>query len=113
MPITRPPKAVWNELRWICWNRDKRKCVRCKKRVLFDGFHLDHIISGKYGTNKIRNLRVLCPRCHILRACFRHRGMTAKALASGIIPVNWREMVWEDDQKTILKALGKMGSETV
>lgn len=107
MPKSRPPRSIWNELRWVCWNRDKRKCVRCKKRVAFNQFHLDHIISGKYGTNKLCNLRVLCHRCHCLRACLRHQGMIAKALSSGIIPVNWRELVWEDDEVTILIALGK------
>jgi hypothetical protein len=33
--------------------------------------------------------------------------MIAKALAPEIIPVNWRELVWEDDPETILRALGK------
>lgn len=113
MPKTRPPRAIWNDLRWICWKRDRHRCVRCQIRVSFVGFHLDHIISGKYGTNKLRNLRVLCPQCHVLRACHRHRGMIAKALSSGLIPVDWRELVWEDDPETIQKALGKKGSETV
>jgi hypothetical protein len=38
-----------------------------------DVAHIDHIISGKHGTNDDGNLRVLCRRCHILRADRRHR----------------------------------------
>ena len=37
----------------------------------------------------------LCRRCHVLRADKRHRGMIANALRDGIIPPNWRELVWE------------------
>lgn len=107
MPKMRPPRAVLRELRWIAWNRDKRKCVRCSKRVNFEEFHLDHIISGKFGTNKLCNLRTLCPKCHYLRACYRHQGMISKALSQEIIPANWRELVWEDDEDTIKKALRK------
>jgi 5-methylcytosine-specific restriction endonuclease McrA len=58
--------------------------------------HIDHIISGKGGSNADSNLRVLCRRCHVLRADRRHRGMIAPALRAGIIPPNWRELVWED-----------------
>ncbi|OLS37719.1 HNH endonuclease [Bacillus sp. MRMR6] len=107
MPKIRPPRAILSNLRWIVWNRDKRKCVRCKKRLEFEAFHLDHIISGKYGTNKICNLRTLCPTCHVLRACHRHQGMISNALATGIVPVNWRELVWEDDNETIYNAMRK------
>jgi hypothetical protein len=45
--------------------------------------------------NKFSNLRTLCRRCHVLRADMRHRGMVAAALRDGIIPWNWRELVWE------------------
>lgn len=57
--------------------------------------HIDHIVSGKLGTNALSNLRTLCRRCHVLRACHRHQGMIAKALADGIIDWRWREQVWE------------------
>jgi len=63
--------------------------------VRFDEFHLDHVVSGKRGTNKLSNLRCLCRRCHVLRACHRHQGMIAKALEDGLIPPDWRELVWE------------------
>ncbi len=69
--------------------------MRCLKPLKLTELHLDHIQSGKRGTNKFSNLRTLCRRCHVLRACCRHQGMIAQALADGIIPPNWRELVWE------------------
>ncbi|NJO07766.1 MAG: HNH endonuclease [Chloroflexaceae bacterium] len=57
--------------------------------------HIDHIISGKLGSNADSNLRVLCRRCHVLRANKRHRGMIAAALRDGIIPPDWRTLVWD------------------
>lgn len=57
--------------------------------------HIDHIKSGKLGSNKLKNLRVLCRRCHTLRADNRHRGMIASALRAGVIPPDWRSLVWE------------------
>jgi 5-methylcytosine-specific restriction protein A len=77
------------------WTRDGRKCVRCELALGLDECHIDHIQSGKRGTNELSNLRTLCRRCHVLRADMRHRGMVAKALEIGLIPFNWRELVWE------------------
>lgn len=75
--------------------RDDKKCVRCSAAVALDEAHIDHIQSGKRGSNAIRNLRTLCRRCHVLRADHRHQGMIAAALRDEIIPPNWRELVWE------------------
>ena len=94
MPRKRPPKIIWIELRKIVWNRDNRTCVHCGKLITLKEAHIDHIISGKLGTNKINNLRTLCRRCHVLRADKRHRGMIGKALRDGIITSNWRELIW-------------------
>ena len=96
MPRKRLPKELWDEKRTVIWNRDGRMCVRCRKPQRLNECHIDHIKSGKRGTNECVNLRTLCRRCHVLRADFRHRGMIAKALADGIIPFNWREFVWDD-----------------
>ena len=96
MPRCRPPKEVWQELRRIVWERDTRKCVHCGIDVEFKKFHCDHIKSGKNASNEIKNLRTLCRKCHVLREDKRHRGMIAKALKDGIIPPNWRELVWSD-----------------
>lgn len=95
MPKKRPPREVWLELRRIVWDRDGRKCVRCGTPLELGEAHIDHIKSGKTANNSLRNLRTLCRRCHVLRADKRHRGMIAKALKDGIIPPNWRELVWE------------------
>ena len=95
MPRTRPPHEVWKALRLIAWRRDQKRCVRCGRPVTLHEAHIDHIRSGRLATNRLRNLRTLCRRCHVLRADPRHRGMIAGALRDGIIPPNWRELVWE------------------
>jgi 5-methylcytosine-specific restriction endonuclease McrA len=77
------------------WLRDGRRCTHCNLPVEFKKCHIDHVQSGKRGSNGMRNLRTLCRRCHVLRADNRHRGMVAAALRDGIIPPNWRELVWE------------------
>lgn len=96
MPKRRQPWEIWRETRKRIWDRDGRKCTRCGVNVELEECHIDHIRSGKLGTNEDTNLRTLCRRCHVLRADMRHRGMIAKALEDGIIPPNWRELVWED-----------------
>lgn len=95
MPRKRQPREIWNETRLKAWERDGRKCVRCETLQALNECHIDHIKSGKLAGNEMSNLRTLCRRCHVLRADHRHRGMIAKALADGIIPPNWRELVWE------------------
>ena len=99
MPRKRQPKEIWEETREKVWKRDRGYCQGpyCKyaSPLPLNKCHIDHIISGKLGTNALSNLRVLCRRCHVLRCDFRHRGMIAKALKDGIIPPDWRELVWE------------------
>jgi 5-methylcytosine-specific restriction protein A len=96
MPKKRPPKEVWiNNIRPIVWERDGRKCVRCATPLKLEECHIDHIKSGKLANNSLKNLRTLCRRCHVLRDDPRHRGMVAKAISDGIIPQNWRDLVWE------------------
>lgn len=77
------------------FERDGHKCVRCQIFVELNNCHIDHIKSGKLGTNEDKNLRTLCIRCHVLRADMRHRGMIYKAIRDGIIPLNWRDHLWE------------------
>lgn len=98
MPRKRQPKEIWFVTRKRIWLRDGCKCVRCKNPVSLDECHIDHIRSGKLGSNEDKNLRTLCVGCHVLRADLRHRGMIAKALADGIISPNWRHLVWEDSE---------------
>lgn len=95
MPKKRQPREIWDETRLKVLGRDRYKCVRCSTAVGVSTAHIDHIKSGKMGSNHIDNLRALCRRCHVLRADQRHRGMMAKALRDGIIPPDWRELVWE------------------
>ena len=95
-PKHRLPKEVWYKKREEIWERDERRCVRCKEPVELEKCHIDHIKSGKLAGNEKANLRTLCRRCHVLRADKRHRGMIAKALKDGIIPPNWRELVWDE-----------------
>jgi len=101
MPRRRPPRDIWRETRERIWRRDQGHCQGpyCRNKPAWSlplrQAHIDHIRSGKLGSNADSNLRTLCRRCHVLRADRRHRGLTAKALADGIIPPNWRELVWE------------------
>lgn len=96
VPKTRQPKEVWSLTRARIWARDSGLCRHCAVSVALDVCHIDHIRSGKLASNKDTNLRVLCRRCHVLRADMRHRGMIASAIRDGIIPPDWRPLVWED-----------------
>lgn len=96
MPRRRQPKEIWLATRERVWERDGRRCVRCHAPQALSVCHIDHIKSGKRGTNELKNLRTLCRRCHVLRADFRHRGMIASALRDGIIGPDWRSQVWDD-----------------
>lgn len=103
MPRKRQPKEIWEETRRRAWERDGRCCqsplsppiCRGKPFIALNQCHIDHIKSGKLATNKMSNLRTLCRPCHVLRSDKRHRGMISKALRDGIIPPNWRELVWD------------------
>jgi 5-methylcytosine-specific restriction enzyme A len=97
MPRKRLDKELWSEIRIRVWERDSQKCTNCKIEITLDKCHIDHIISGILGTNRLQNLRTLCPRCHVLRADIRHQGMIARALKKGIILPGWREDVWGDN----------------
>jgi len=100
MPKSRQDKEVWRETRRKIWLRDKGKCQGpyCQDKpewsISLRKCHIDHIQSGKFGSNHIDNLRTLCRRCHVLRRDMRHRGMIASALRDGIIPADWRGLVW-------------------
>jgi 5-methylcytosine-specific restriction endonuclease McrA len=97
VPRKRPPEEIWQERRRETWERDAGRCTHCGVTVALDECHIDHIRSGKLGGNELANLRTLCRRCHVLRADNRHRGMVAGALRDGIIPPDWRGLVWEDE----------------
>lgn len=101
MPKSRQPIEIWRETRRRVWLRDHGRCQGpyCADKpdwsLRLSECHIDHIQSGKRGSNRDDNLRVLCRRCHVLRRDARHRGMISKALQDGIIPPDWRKLVWE------------------
>jgi 5-methylcytosine-specific restriction endonuclease McrA len=95
MPKHRQPREIWQETRVTVLKHDGFSCVHCGAVVSVETAHIDHIKSGKNYGNELSNLRTLCRHCHVLRADNRHRGMIASALRDGIIPANWRELVWE------------------
>ena len=105
MPRKRQPKEIWFETRRKVWERDGGQCqsplqppiCQGKPHIALEACHIDHIKSGKLAGNEMSNLRVLCRACHVLRVDKRHRGMIANALRDGIIPPNWRELVWDDE----------------
>jgi 5-methylcytosine-specific restriction protein A len=98
MPKKRQPREIWMGTKRRIYERDGGLCQYPlgKHPVTFEESHCDHIKSGKLGTNADENLRTLCKMHHTLRADSRHRGMIAGALKAGVIPPNWRELVWDD-----------------
>jgi 5-methylcytosine-specific restriction enzyme A len=96
MGVKRQPREIWQKnTRPKVFERDGGRCVKCLVDLTLNTCHIDHIQSGRLGSNHISNLRTLCRRCHVLRADHRHRGMIAKALRDRIVPANWRDLVWE------------------
>jgi len=97
MPKSRQPREIWQQTRRKVWERDGGMCQYPygKHPIPLEEAHIDHIRSGKLGTNDMSNLRTLCRYHHVLRSDPRHRGMIAKALKEGLIPPNWRELVWD------------------
>ena len=97
----RMPREIWRAtLRRQVWERDGGQCkgpyCAGAPPIALDAAHIDHITPlSKGGTNALENLRTLCRRCHVLRAGREHQGMIAQALRDGIIPADWRPLVWE------------------
>lgn len=102
MPRRRQPRELWIQTRRRVWERDAGRCQGpyCRElgpwSLALEVAHIDHRRSGKLATNADENLRVLCRRCHALRADHRHRGLISRALRDGIIPPDWRRLVWDD-----------------
>ncbi|MEK4669003.1 HNH endonuclease [Niallia sp. FSL R7-0271] len=61
MPKSRLPYVVWYQnIRPAVLKRDNYRCTSCSKLVSHDKCHIDHIISGRFGSNRLSNLRTLC-----------------------------------------------------
>jgi 5-methylcytosine-specific restriction endonuclease McrA len=99
----RPPYEQWQAIRRRIWQQNQGRCQgpHCADKPPYSlplrSAHIDHIVEVSVGGNhKDTNLRTLCRRCHCLRASIAHQGMIAGALRDGVIPANWRSLVWED-----------------
>jgi 5-methylcytosine-specific restriction protein A len=93
-------RELWQKRRREVWERDGGYCrgpyCVAAAPIPLEQAHIDHMLPlAKGGSNNLANLRVLCRRCHVLRADNHHRGMIAAALRDGIIPADWRPLVWE------------------
>lgn len=110
MPKSRLPREVWNAVRLKVLERDGFACTHCGAELAENTAHIDHIKSGKLGDNRIAGLRTLCRRCHCLRADGRHRGLIAAALRDGLIPPDWRPLVWGDEQPGVSAEINKTGA---
>jgi hypothetical protein len=83
--------------------RDNRQCFRCHTDVSESTARVDFVDLLNLGNTSFyaENLRTLCRRCFVLRANFRRQSMIANALSDGIIPPNWRGLVWENWEETM------------
>jgi 5-methylcytosine-specific restriction endonuclease McrA len=60
MPRKRLSGDLWRGKRLKVLERDGYTCTRCKVSLTKQTAHIDHIKSGKLGTNEMSNLRALC-----------------------------------------------------
>jgi 5-methylcytosine-specific restriction protein A len=109
MPMTtttetkeRPAPAP--SLREIVWARGGRKCDRCERSLdNKSACNLDPIdltqASRRGPSKKLSNLRCLCRKCFVLRCgpkgIARPAGVIDRAIADGVVPPDWRPLVWE------------------
>lgn len=98
----RQPSPLWQATRQRIWQRDQGRCQGpyCQHDLPYSlslkEAQIDHILEkSQGGTDADANLRTLCRRCHCLRSSIVHQGMIAAALRDGLIPPNWRSLVWE------------------
>lgn len=103
----RQPREQWDITRQRIHERDKGVCQSpidsppkrnglCQWNVTLDKCHIDHVnplMSG--GSNHASNLRTLCPVCHSLRVDPKHRGMQTGMVKKGLLPIDWKRLVWE------------------
>lgn len=80
----------------VVWERDGKRCARCRRELPdFRDCRTDKITAGDGD-----DLCTLCVPCYILRGEAR-RWRTANIgvlVAAGILPKNWRDLVWFDKE---------------
>ena len=58
----------WNEIRKVCFDRDKMTCQRCGLYLIQSIFHVHHIVPrSRNGNHDFENLITLCVDCHSLQ----------------------------------------------
>lgn len=54
--------------RYEVWERDGRRCVKCKTYVTFEQMEMDHIERRPFGDDSMENLQTMCGpfqnKCH-------------------------------------------------
>jgi len=66
LALGRQPFEIWRKTRLRVLKRGGYVCARpgCGVALTEETAHIDHIVSGKFGSNHVSNLRALCRRCH-------------------------------------------------
>lgn len=60
-----PFRGFNQEQRRIIWAASKGKCARCRKKLRFSSFHVDHVFPhSRGGPTTLENAALLCPRCN-------------------------------------------------
>lgn len=83
---------AWNADGRSIWERDGKKCVRCERELPDCRDCRPDRVAGETG----EEIRAFCVCCYILRGDAR-RWRTANIgamVAAGILPRNWRDLVW-------------------
>ncbi len=61
--------SAWQSVRSFVYERERGLCQRCKKFVFGRGAHVHHVIPISIDETlklEVNNLRLLCPKCHII-----------------------------------------------
>ena len=64
--VSRPKRALWEDARMACFERDGHRCVKCGEAGRLEADHIKPLFRGG-DVYDLANLRTLCRRCHIDR----------------------------------------------
>lgn len=98
--VRRPESRVTQATKERLLERDGWKCVRCGMVLGKSTVRIDHIKTGYGwdGSSGDSNRRCLCRRCFALRAESRRNSEIGRCLRDGLIPPDWRPLVWDDNE---------------